>query len=81
MAAAGTEEIADYVDEEQEEYDEDEGGQDQGEEENEDLKDDEDVMKRRVLEMEDELNKLQKMQEQTDRQIHSALDSLDEKSM
>jgi hypothetical protein len=38
-------------------------------------------MKQKVLEMEDELDKLTKMQQQVERQISSASDALDENSM
>lgn len=72
------EDIAEY----EEDYEQDDYGEDGGEYENgDDLKEDPEAMKRRVDEMEEELNKLTKMQEQTGRQIHSALTSLDEKSM
>jgi archaellum component FlaC len=75
MAETAETDEVDYYEEGQgdEDYEEGEGGE-EGEDEPED-------MNKRVLEMEDELNKLTEMQQQVERQIHSASDSLDENSV
>lgn len=75
MAEFDQEEVADYQ-EDQDDYDEEyvENGDADNDAEPEE-------MKRRVMEMEDELEKLTKMQEQTEKQLNSALDNLDENSM
>ena len=51
--------------------------------ESKDVEDDPELeeMKRRVREMEDEHDKLSKMQQQVERQITTAADSIDENSM
>jgi predicted transcriptional regulator len=61
------------VDYNEEEY-EGEGGEEHKDEEPEE-------MMRRVEEMEDELEKINKMQQQLDRQINTASDKIDENSM
>ena len=76
MADAHSEEIADYQDGDI--YEDDEGYEDPeallGDGEPEE-------MKRRVQEMEEELDMLNKMQQQVEKQISTAADNVDEKSI
>lgn len=82
------EEEADYQEDENDQYVEEERGDegnddfdhgDGSKNEHEDIGSDE--MQKRVQEMEEELEKLTKMQQQVDKQINSASDRLDENSM
>ena len=63
-------------------YEEDDGVYEEGGDGEEAQKDEEpEAMKRRVEEMENELEKLTKMQQQVERQINSAADKIDENSI
>ena len=71
------------MEEENLDYEEDDGQYEEGggEGETKDESQDPEAMKRRVEEMENELEKLTKMQQQVERQINTAADKIDENSI
>lgn len=80
MSAYQEEDMADYQEmDENEQYDGDDQGPYESKQTEHDLEPDE--MKKRVQEMEEELEKLTTIQQQVDKQITNASDRLDENSM